>query len=157
MKLSISAIAAPRVVLLSVRFLPLARELDREFFLDMHRRVTSAGLVLPHSSGRVRKAFLRRDSFCVTSQSMGLPARAGGPIALLCVSCVFLGSCSSSVSCRRFRCWRPPRRRLGHVGCWQRCAVCAGFVVSCQSSFDGWTSRWAATSAMLGVVAGSRS
>jgi hypothetical protein len=39
-------------------------------------------------------------------------------------------SCSSMMSSRRCRCWRPRRRRSGRVACW--CAVRVGFVVSCK-------------------------
>jgi hypothetical protein len=39
-------------------------------------------------------------------------------------------SCSSMMSSRRCRCWRPRRRRSGRVACWR--AVRAGFVVSCR-------------------------
>lgn len=86
------------------------------------------------------------------SLCIALPARARGPIALLCILCVFSKlllifnvesalSVLATASVAVGACCLPGRgaRR---------------FVVSCRGVSDSWTARWAAMSAMLGIVDG---
>ena len=80
------------------------------------------------------------------SRCIGIPARAGRLIALLCVLCVFS---------RLLLIFNVKSALAAASAAVESCcplAVGAGFVVSCQGFPDGRAARLAATSTMSGVV-----